>query len=88
MTAPALVYILCFLTCALCAGLLVRSWLRTRTRLLLWVAISFVFLAVNNLFLLVDTTLTPPDLDLSPLRVIPAVLAIAILIFGLVWEAE
>ncbi len=25
MTAPALVYILCFLTCALCAGLLVRS---------------------------------------------------------------
>lgn len=88
MTAPALVYILCFLTCALCSGLLVRSWLRTRTRLLLWVAISFVFLAVNNLFLLVDTTLTPAELDLSPLRVIPAVIAISVLIFGLIWEAE
>jgi hypothetical protein len=88
MTAPALVYILCFLTCALCAGLLVRSWLRTRTRLLLWVAISFVCLAVNNFFLFVDATLSPPNVDLSPLRVIPGVIAISILIFGLIWEAE
>ena len=88
MTAPALVYILCFLTCALCAGLLVRSWLRTRTRLLLWVAISFVCLAVNNFFLFVDTTLSPPDMDFSPLRVIPGVVAISVLIFGLIWEAE
>jgi hypothetical protein len=88
MTAPALVYILCFLTCALCAVLLVRSWHKTRTRLLLWVAVSFIFLAINNFFLLADTTLTPPDTDLSALRVGSAVIAVAILLFGLVWEAE
>ena len=41
-----------------------------RARLLLWIAISFVFLAVNNFFLFADTTLTPPHIDLSPLRVI------------------
>jgi dolichyl-phosphate-mannose--protein O-mannosyl transferase len=88
MTAPALVYMFCFITCAVCAGLLVRSWFKTRTRLILWIAISFVFLAVNNFFLFADTTLTPPDTDLRPLRVISGVLAVSVLIFGLIWEAE
>jgi hypothetical protein len=87
MTAPALVYMFCFITCAMCAGLLVRSWLKTRTRLLLWIAISFVLLAVNNFFLLADTTLFP-HIDLSPFRTISAVAAVSILIFGLIWEAE
>jgi hypothetical protein len=87
MNAPALVYILCFVTCAVCALLLVRSWVKTRTRLLLWVAVSFVFLAINNFFLFADTTLLP-DIDLSPFRIGSAVVAVTILIFGLVWEAE
>ena len=68
--------------------MLVRSWFKTRTRLILWIAISFVFLAVNNFFLFADTTLTPPDTDLRPLRVISGVLAVSVLIFGLIWEAE
>jgi hypothetical protein len=87
MSAPALVYILCFVTCAVCAVLLVRSWLKTRTRLLLWTAISFVFLAINNFFLIVDTTLIP-DIDLSLFRVTTALVAICVLIFGMIWEAE
>jgi len=88
MTAPALVYMFCFLTCAIGAGLLVRSWFKTRARLILWLAISFVFLAVNNFFLFADTTLTPPELDLSAYRVTSALIAVAVLIFGLIWEAE
>lgn len=88
MTAPALVYILCFITCAVCAGLLVRSWFKTRTRLILWIAISFVFLAVNNFFLFADTTLTTPEQDLSPYRVLSSLIAVGVLIFGLIWEAE
>lgn len=88
MTAPALVYILCFVTCAVCTGLLVRSWMKTRTRLLLWTAVSFVFLAVNNFFLFVDTTLMPPEVDLSFFRVTAGIAAISVLIFGLIWEAE
>lgn len=87
MTMPALVYLFCFITCAACAGLLVRSWWKTRTRLLLWVAISFVFLAINNFFLLADTTLFP-DIDFSAFRLISSLVAISILVFGLVWEAE
>jgi hypothetical protein len=87
MTAPALVYLFCFLTCAVCAGLLVRSWLKTRTRLLLWIAVSFVLLAVNNFFLLADTTLFP-SIDLGIYRTVSAVAAVSVLIFGLIWEAE
>lgn len=87
MTAPALVYLFCFITCAVCAGLLVRSWLKTRTRLLLWIAISFVLLAVNNFFLFADNSLFP-DSDLGLFRTVSAVCAVSILIFGLIWEAE
>jgi hypothetical protein len=87
MTAPALVYMFCFITCAICAGLLVRSWFKTRTRLLLWIAVSFTLLAVNNFFLFADTTLFP-SADLSSFRTISALLAVSILIFGLIWEAE
>ena len=87
MTAPALVYMFCFITCAICAGLLVRSWLKTRTRLLLWIAVSFVCLAVNNFFLFADTTLFP-TIDLSVYRTVSALVGVSILIFGLVWEAD
>ena len=87
MTGPALVYILCLATCVVCAGLLVRSWLKTRTRLLLWAAASFVCLAINNFFLLADTTLFPST-DLSAFRFGAALIGVSILIFGLVWEAE
>lgn len=87
MTAPALVYMFCFVTCAICAGLLIRSWLRTRTRLLLWIAISFTLLATNNFFLFADTTLLP-NIDLSAARTLSAVAGVSILIFGLIWEAE
>jgi hypothetical protein len=87
MTAPALVYLFCLLACGACAALLVRYWLKTRTRLLMWSAISFIFLAANNLFLFADTTLFP-DVDLGVARVVSSVLAISVLIFGLIWEAE
>lgn len=87
MTAPALVYMFCFITCAICAVLLVRSWLKTKTRLLLWIAASFTCLAVNNFFLFADTTLFP-DTDLGLHRTLSAVAGVSILIFGLIWEAE
>lgn len=87
MTGPALVYILCLVTCVGCAILLIRSWMKTRTRLLLWTAISFVFLAINNFFLLADTTLFP-NVELSFFRFAGALTGVAVLIFGLIWEAE
>jgi hypothetical protein len=87
MTAPGLVYTLCFLTCAGCAALLVRAWLKTKTRLLMWTAWSFVFLAFNNFFLLADMILLP-SVDLTIPRYVAGLLGVATMIIGFIWEAE
>ena len=58
---PALVYILCFLTSAACAWLLGRSYGRSGVRLLFWSCISFLFLAANNLVLVLDLVGRPDD---------------------------
>lgn len=81
------VYLLCAVTSALCAFLLLRSFARRRLRLLLWSGICFVGLALNNALLVVDR-LVIEDRDLSTVRLLPAAVGIAALVYGLVWEAE
>lgn len=87
MSLQALVYVLCFATCALCAALLIRAWLQTRARLLFWSSASFVFLAINN-GLVVGDMLLFPDVDLLIYRHIAALAAVSTLIFGFVWEGD
>ena len=87
---PALattVYALCFFTSLACGGLLVRSYLRNRTRLLLWSAACFVLLALNNLLVVMDLVFLP-TIDLSPLRVAASLAAVSTLLFGFVWEID
>ena len=43
------VYILCALTSVFCAVLLMRSYRRQRTRLLLWSTLCFAGLAINKI---------------------------------------
>jgi K+-transporting ATPase A subunit len=81
------VYSLCVLTSFVCSWLLVRSYLRNRTALLLWSAACFVLLAVNNLLLLADLVFLP-TIDLSPLRVAATLAAVSTLLFGFVWEVD
>jgi hypothetical protein len=82
----AIVYLLCAATSVLCAALLIRSYVRTRTRLLLWAALCFSGLAINNLLLVVDKS--NPQVDLSLARSLPALVGLSILIFGLIWDAR
>ena len=84
---PTAVYILCFLTSAACAWLLGRSYLASRTRLLLWSSVCFIFLALNNLALVFDLVLLP-SFDLRLTRLALALAAVAALIWGFVWEVE
>jgi hypothetical protein len=84
---PAAVYVLCFATSSACAYLLGRSYRRTGARLLLWSALCFVFLAANNLLLIVDM-LVVRTADLRIGRLLLALAAVSILLFGFVWEAE
>ena len=83
-----LVYLLCALTSALCAALLLRSYFRSRTRLLVWSSLAFVGLALNNALLFVDLVLLPTTFDLSLLRNAVALAALSALVFGLIWDAE
>ena len=84
---PAVVYVLCFLTSAACAWLLGRSYARNGSGLLLWSSICFVFLALNNLVLVVDLVVVP-DLDLRLARLFLALAAVVSLLWGFIWKAE
>lgn len=84
---PAAVYLLCFLTSTACAWLLLRSWIKARTQLLLWSAICFVMLACNNLLLIVDL-LVVRDVDLSVYRLLASLIGVGLLLFGFVWRSD
>jgi len=81
----ALVYLLCALTSLACAVLVLRTYFRSRVRLLLWTGLCFAGLFLNNALLVVDAR--TPSIDLSVWRSLPAVAGLALLVYGLVWEA-
>jgi hypothetical protein len=80
-----LIYALCALTSMTAAILLLRGYLSSRARLLLWAGLCFTGLALNNVLLFVDLGLAP-ELDLSVWRSLPTVIGLALLTYGLVWE--
>ena len=86
---PTAVYVLCFLTSAACAWLLGRSYGRSRTPLLLWSSVSFIFLALNNLLLVLDLVGLPsPEVDLRLPRILLALAASCSLLFGFIYRIE
>jgi hypothetical protein len=86
-TLPGLVYLLCFLTAALCAVLLVRRHLAAPTPVLLWSAACFVFLAVSNLLVVIDRMVLL-EISLRTPRLALTLIAVALLLYGFIWEAE
>jgi hypothetical protein len=81
------VYLLCFLSSGLCAYLLVTAFVRREEKLLLWSAVCFCFLAVNNLLVFIDIIVLP-GLDLTPWRSLTSLAAVSALIYGFIWEIE
>jgi len=86
MVAEA-VYILCTLTAAACAVLLLRGYARSHARLLLWSGLCFVLLALNNVLLFMDKVVFP-NIDFWGWRTGTAMAGLALLTFGLIWEAD
>ncbi|HJQ20204.1 MAG TPA: DUF5985 family protein [Gemmatimonadaceae bacterium] len=76
---------LCAVTSLICAVLLFRGYARSRARLLFWSAACFSGLFLNNVLLLLDQRVSQ---DLSVIRSIPALIGVAALLYGLVWERE
>ncbi len=83
----AVIYSLCALVAVTCAFLLFRAYTRQRYRLLLWSGLCFAGLTINNMLLVLDKVFLP-SVDLSVLRLLVTVLSIAVLLYGLIWEAD
>ncbi len=84
---PEAIYTLCAAASVLCAALLLRGYRASRTGLLFWSSLCFIGLALNNLMLLVDLVLVPAT-ELAMPRAIVALAAVAVLLYGLIWEHE
>ena len=82
-----IVYLLCGLTSGGCAALLLREYRRSRSRLLLWTSLAFVFLTVSNVMIFVDFVVVP-GVSLALPRAATAWLATSVLVFGLIWDAD
>jgi len=81
-----LIYSLCALTSLTCLVFLWRSYRATGARLLFWSAWCFLLLTCNNVLLVLDKVVFPVEVDLTYWRLAAALAAVALLLFGLVWE--
>jgi Family of unknown function (DUF5985) len=82
-----IIYLMCVATSLLCAYLLARAYRRGRTKLLIWSALCFALLALSNLVLAADVLLLP-TIDLTLLRLATSMAAVAVLLYGFIWEAR
>lgn len=79
------VYVLCAATSGFCAYLLWRGYRQSGARLLFWSALCFIGFALNNLLLIVDQRVVP---DLLTWRLVPALVGVLLLLYGLIWETR
>ena len=86
MAAP--IYSLCAMAAAICAYLLLQAYRRGGYRLLLWSGLCFVGLTLNNILLVIDKVILPTEVDLAMPRVLTALFAMMILLYGLIWDTE
>lgn len=82
-----IIYSLCAVAALACAYLLLLSYWTSRYRLLLWSGLCFVGLSINNLMLVIDKLLVRGT-DLSVWRSSFALAAMAVLLYGVIWDAD
>ena len=80
-------YALAILSSLTCATLLTRAYLQRRVRLLMWSAICFIGLTINNVALFVDLVVFP-QVDLRLLRLVPALIGMSCLLYGFILDVE
>jgi hypothetical protein len=82
-----IIYLLCVAASLLCAYLLVLAYRANRTEVLIWSALCFVLLAVNNLVIAIDILLLP-TIDLTIVQLTTSLAAAAVLLYGFIWKLE
>lgn len=88
MALASVIYALCALTSMLCTALLLRSYKKSRARLLLWSGLCFAGLSINNVLLVLDRVVYSTSADLTTWRLVAALVALLPLLYGLIWEDE
>lgn len=80
-------YLLALVTSLACMVLLFRAYAASGMRLLLWSALCFVGLSVNNVLLFFDLVIFT-ETDLRMYRLVSALTGLVFLLYGFIWEAE
>jgi Family of unknown function (DUF5985) len=86
-TVNLVLTLLAALTSLTCMLLLFRAYAANGVRLLLWSALCFVCLTVNNMLLFLDLVVFL-DVDLRMYRLAAALAGILFLLYAFIWEAE
>lgn len=81
----AFIYSLCAVTSCLCAVFLLRSYFRSRYRLLLWAGVCFLGLTINNVLMVADKIIFPHEYMLT-IRLAVALVAMFFLLYGLIFD--
>jgi uncharacterized protein DUF5985 len=86
MTMGPLAYTLCAVTASGCTWLLWAAFRRSGSRLLLWSALCFACLTLNNALVVTDLVLLP-EVNLFLIRNLSALCGAVLLLYGLIWES-
>jgi Family of unknown function (DUF5985) len=81
-------YTLCTVTAFFCFCLLLRAYYRSRYKLLLWGSLCFLGLTLNNGLLATDKLILGPEVNLFTWRLVIALIAIMVLLYGIIWDVE
>ena len=87
-TFKVILFLIAVLTSLACTVLLFRAYTASRLRILLWSALCFVALTVNNLLLFVDLVILTTNVDLRLFRHAAALTGLVFLIYGFIRESE
>jgi hypothetical protein len=87
---PGLVYILCTITSLVCTVMLFRGYKISGFRLLLWSALCFAALTVENVMLYLDLVILKDieDISLVVWRKVPGLVGVCLILYGLVWDSK
>lgn len=84
----SILFLLAIVTSLACMVLLFRGYMRSGLRILMWSALCFVCLSINNILLFVDLVLLPDNVDLRIFRHSTALVGMVFMIYGFIRESE
>lgn len=84
----SVLFLLAIVTSLACMVLLFRGYMRSGLRILMWSALCFVCLSINNILLFVDLVLLPTNIDLRVFRHGTALVGMLFMIYGFIRESE